>query len=92
MPRAWSFPVLFLWSVTKNTEMHAGLTRPLRFCSLSKPIILFFWQSLFELPREITQGRRGLQQKRHKSAYLMEMCISNVWFFFLFFFFIFNAQ
>ena len=29
------FPVLFLWSVTKNTEMHAGRTRPLRFCSLS---------------------------------------------------------
>ena len=34
--------------------------------------VVFFWQSLlFELPREITQGRRGLQQKSHKSAYLM---------------------
>ena len=69
--------------------MHAGRTRPLRFCSLSKPIILFFWQSLlFELPREITQGRRGLQQKRHKSAYLMQ-CAYLMFGFFFFFSFLF---
>ena len=35
------FPFYFLWNLTKNTEMHAGRTRPLRFCSRSKLIILF---------------------------------------------------
>ena len=49
----------------------------------------FFWQSLFELPREITQGRRGLQQKRHKSAYLVECAYLMFVFFFLVFLFLF---